>query len=203
MNRREIFLSSAGVIVALLAWLFPFNPGPSPFRPDSAPEEESTLPGVPDSIVPNTLVPQSSPEEKPFLPVVAAGPTAVVQNVQTEHNAWQDGRFGMRIHVRFTVEGALQQPCQAVAYFFAANGTVLQDFNGAFRTGDGQVSVWVPFVPAYPSTTYNDFVLFIPYDELHMAPGSTWDLQFQVRLFHQPSGVFIGESLFVPFQFTS
>jgi len=122
-------------------------------------------------------------------------------SVRADHNVWQGRQKGMMIHAHFTVEGAQQQSCQATAYFYYSNGEILKDFNQAYRAPDGQVAVGQDFTPPYEQAVYEDFTLFLPYDELHMAPGN-YNLKFQMKLYHQPTEKFIAESEPVTFTYS-
>jgi len=104
----------------------------------------------------------------------------------------------MLIHTHFIVDGARQAGCQLTAYFHYANGDVLKDFDQDYKTNDGQVAVWEDFTPEYDSTEFEDFRLFMPYDELHMAPGHH-ELKFDMQIHHKPSGQIAAESEYVPF----
>lgn len=119
-------------------------------------------------------------------------------NVWVEHNIQRDGRTGMLIHAHFMVQGARQDNCQMSAYFHYANGDILKDFDEDYKTGDGQVSVWEDFTPQYDSAEFEDFVLFMPYDELHMAPGNH-ELKFDLQIHHLPSRKVAAESPYVSF----
>jgi serine/threonine protein kinase len=121
---------------------------------------------------------------------------AKFNKVWLEHNVQHEGRTGMVIHAHFVIEGARQEPCQLTAYFHYATGEVLKDFDQDYRADDGQVSVWENFTPEYDSTEFEDFKLFMPYDELHMAAGHH-ELKFNLQIHHQPSGTVAAESPYV------
>jgi len=125
---------------------------------------------------------------------------ATFVSVRAEHNIWQGQQKGMMIHAHFTVEGAKDQSCQTAAYFYYSTGEILKDFNQAYRAPDGQVSVANDFTPPYEQTSYDDFTMFMPYDELHMDKGH-YDLKFQVKIYYKPKDDFIGQSEFVDFTF--
>ena len=99
-------------------------------------------------------------------------PEATIHDVAIDHNVTVDGMQGMRLHVQFTINGLQDVPCQVSAYFAFADGDPLFDYNDAYHTVDGQVSTWVDMTPGYAETFYEDLQLFIPYSELHMAPGT-------------------------------
>jgi hypothetical protein len=80
-----------------------------------------------------------------------------------------DTRFGG--HVNFDVQGFAGQYSQVVAYFHQPDGAFLKDFDGQYRDRTGHVAVSVDFSPAFPVTSFPDVVLFMPYTQLHMAPG--------------------------------
>lgn len=105
---------------------------------------------------------------------------ALVRKVWVDHNARSGLVKGMRIHVQFDTYGVRGLTGYCTAYFSFANGTRLMDYNGNYRATDGQVSCSGSFVSNYDSTTFNDFVLFMPYSELHIN-GSA-DCKFQVQV---------------------
>jgi hypothetical protein len=57
----------------------------------------------------------------------------------------------------------------------------LKDINGDYRAKTGQVCVARSFLAKFPKTLYEDFVLFMPYLELHMGPGNH-SLKFSVSV---------------------
>ena len=89
---------------------------------------------------------------------------------------------GIEVHVAFNVNNLLDKKCQAAVYFEFSNGQVLNDLNGQYRASNGQVAAYENFRPPYTGTTYNDFTLYIPYYELHLAPGQH-DLRYIVQIF--------------------
>ena len=117
-----------------------------------------------------------------------ASPSAVrtgeVVKVWVDYDQWQDGRKGMIVHVEFTVDGMLGRTGKAAAYFSYSDGSRLESTDDDFTTPDGQVVMGYDFVPKYESTRFNDFQMFIPYDEFHIASGSgTSHLKFYVLLY--------------------
>ena len=108
----------------------------------------------------------------------------------------------MRIHVRFETYGTLKNvPCVAAAYFFFYDGTPIVDSNGKYRDARGNVTVSDKFTPIYSAAVFDDFKLFIPYDELHLSTGVT-NLQFRVAVYAEGNGVVIAESNAVTFTYT-
>ena len=110
-------------------------------------------------------------------------PEAHIQKVWVDHNQYEDGLKGMRIHVKFDVDNFKGSEGRVNAYFYTKNGDALKDFNESYRTKSGEVSVGKRFTPGSVSTPYNDFQLFMPNHELHMVSGKH-DLKFRIQIFN-------------------
>ncbi|MGB8216244.1 MAG: M48 family metalloprotease [Candidatus Methanoperedens sp.] len=107
--------------------------------------------------------------------------TTQINGIRIDHNIWLNGYNGMVIHVDFNVQNLMWQRGMVVAYFNYWNGDPLCDFDSQYRTDDGHVSVGIEFIPRFDDTNYHDFILFMPYSQLHMATGN-FDLMFQVKI---------------------
>lgn len=109
-------------------------------------------------------------------------PTGEFRAIWVDHNFYDSGRKGMRIHVKFDVANLRGVECGVAAYFYFNSGQRLNDYNGSYCTSDGQVSVGTKFTPLYENTTFSDVTMFTPYDELHMSSG-IHELKFKVDLY--------------------
>ncbi len=109
-------------------------------------------------------------------------PKSDILKVWVDHNQYQDSIKGMRIHVKFNVHNFKDGSGRVVAYFYKQNGDPLKDANGRYNTTTGDVSTSGKFQPGYVNSVYNDFKLFFPYKELHMARGKH-NLKFRIRIF--------------------
>lgn len=118
-------------------------------------------------------------------------------DIWVDCNVYESGQEGMRIHTKFSVDNLKGIPCIAAAYFYFSSGEKLRDFNNSYRSTDGQVSVGSDFTPGYVSTIYEDFTLFMPERELHMADGEH-DLKFDVQLYVK-GGDFFASSKYIYF----
>lgn len=133
--------------------------------------------------------------------------TGNIEQIWVEHNVAQYIGFqlvsGMKIHVKFTVNNMLHKAGNIQAYFSAQDGNKLIDYNGLYRSPDGQVSVNGSFNPNYQNAIYNDYVLFMPYSELHCGRGTNY-LMFHVEVFEKTSGTWRGfaSSDYVNFTYT-
>ena len=113
--------------------------------------------------------------------------SAEIESIWVDHNYWNYGIMGMRIHVKFSTYGMLNRSGRCVAYFYYddASDTPLRDFNNLYSDTGGNVCAGEKFKPKYESSVYNDFTIFIPYGELHMA-GSA-NLKFRIRIYDEAS----------------
>jgi len=132
--------------------------------------------------------------------VKTADVAAEIANIWLEHNIlWQETQ-GMIIHIDFSIFNSRNREGMAAAYFYFADGTPLKDFNGRYKTKNGNVSVGEDFVPDYEGARFPDFQIFMPYDELHMDYG-TFSLKFRVSIWG-PASRELAKSDWVGFTFT-
>ena len=128
---------------------------------------------------------------------------AEILDIWVDHNVFEDGREGMRIHVKFTVDDLQNSEGLCIAYFYFADGRKLSDSNGQYKTTDGQVSVSRSFTPSYVNTIYRDFKLFMPYSELHFSGIGKWDLKFRVRIYSKATASFLAIADWINFTYTT
>lgn len=96
--------------------------------------------------------------------------TGSIRNIWVDHNVTDSyGNYGMRIHVKFDINGMLNRTGLVAAYFYNSNGNALRDTNSSYRTTDGNVATHVNFTPNYENCTFNDLSIFMPYSELHLS----------------------------------
>ena len=133
-------------------------------------------------------------------------PSAEIDKVWTEqHVSRQFGYFVydcLVIHVNFVVRHLKDEKITCIAYFFHENGNRLMDFNGQFRTVDGQVSTGDTSTSDYEDCRWKDFTLVIPYSELHVAPNMFYStpLKYCVSVFG-PDGTCLAQSDYVSFTY--
>ena len=119
-------------------------------------------------------------------------PVAKIEKVWTDYDVLSvsGGEKGMRIHVKFQAWYMPSDSASVIAYFYFRNGQPLKDFNDKFDTIDGKVAALSNFNPDFFRTKYDDFTIFMPYSELHMADGRH-DLKYVVRIFNHEIDEFI------------
>ena len=88
---------------------------------------------------------------------------------------------GIRIHIKFQTYNMLHLWGNIAAYFYFNDGAALDDLNGKYKTENEKVSTGRDFRPRWENAIYDDFVLFIPYDELHLSSGN-YDLKFNILI---------------------
>ncbi|MEM9679119.1 MAG: hypothetical protein AAF901_02245 [Bacteroidota bacterium] len=107
--------------------------------------------------------------------------------VWAEHNVYEYGVKGMKIHADYNINNMKGTKGKLVAYFYYKDGTKLKDTNKKYRTTDGQVSTSKDFNPNYDRTLYSDYWVFIPYDEFHLGTGKT-NLKCKFIIFEYTTG---------------
>lgn len=109
-----------------------------------------------------------------------------ITDINVQHNVQRGGQVGMLITADFDVRNGAGQPAGFTAFFYFDDGSnrPLRDFNNRYRTQQGNVAVGETFTPNSDNESYNNFELFMPYDELHMDPteGLRHNLKFFVTL---------------------
>lgn len=110
-------------------------------------------------------------------------PYGEIVKVWVDYDTYDDnGKKGMRLHIAFKTHNMLNKEGRISAYFHFADGTALIDTNGSYKTKDGCVAVGKNFCPHYENSDYNNFVLFMPYSELHL--DSSADIYFKVSIWY-------------------
>ncbi len=104
---------------------------------------------------------------------------AQVEDIRIDHDVFQNGRRGIRIHTKLTINNHRSKKASVIAYFYSSDGTKLKDQNDEYRSDDGQVCTVAYAAPLFDSSTWNDYKLFIPYEELHMG-NDTHALKFNI-----------------------
>lgn len=114
----------------------------------------------------------------------SAPPKATISNLWVEHNVYEDGKKGMRIHFRLDADNMKGKTGRCSAYFHKEDGTALVDLNDRYCTTDGKVSCGKDFTPGYENTYYEDFTLFMPYSELHISRSGSFKFYVTVWYNH-------------------
>ena len=127
--------------------------------------------------------------------------TATVNKIWLEHGAVQNNVKGLKVHVSFDVEQMKGRNGKVIAYFDSPKGTGVKDKNGRYCTTSGTVCTSEQFCPRYEASTYSDFTVFIPNEELHLYPGKR-DYYCRAFILDVESDEFLANSDFVSFSGT-
>ncbi|MEA5603979.1 hypothetical protein [Nostoc sp. UHCC 0252] len=106
-----------------------------------------------------------------------------IEKAWVEHGIFQEGNAGVKIHTNFSVENVQNVPCKIAAYFHKSPEEKLKRINSSYTSSDGQLVISSEFTPVYTSTVYNDFSMFIPYEELKGDGEKLSDIKFQICLY--------------------
>lgn len=137
---------------------------------------------------------------------VSAQPAVTFHQVGVEAGAYM-GDVGesdpcLVVHAKFTIKNKKDVPIEASAYFYLDNGEKLKDYNGSYKSGDGQVSVGrKDLKPSWESTIWHDLKLRIPISELHLSEEVTYNLKVKLIIWDKggAKSVELGQSDFVSF----
>ena len=104
-------------------------------------------------------------------------PMAEIERIWVDHNVYEDGSKGMRIHVKFTNRNLKGRRISVYAYFYQEdNITELHDPYG------NSLSCHDSSTPKYDNSTYEDFDIFIPHSALNMSPGTQGTFSFDISI---------------------
>ncbi|MDR1112451.1 MAG: hypothetical protein LBL18_01650 [Bacteroidales bacterium] len=121
---------------------------------------------------------------------------AIIAKVWQEHNAVENNVYGIRIHVNFMVKNMLNQQGNCTVRFYFDNGNKLMDVDSNYSAPDGQIAVSKNFTPTYVNSKYSDFMIFMPYSELHRPTDTRQDLKFKVGIFDDANNQLITSDFF-------
>lgn len=117
-----------------------------------------------------------------------ARPLAKINSIWVDYDVTRSGRKGMLIHIDFEIKGLKGHAINPVAYFSYEDGTDLADRDGYYCTVDGQVSVSSETRATYDYSTWENFAMFMPYDQLHVTRKKRTSLSFMVQIRDETSG---------------
>lgn len=102
------------------------------------------------------------------------GPSAEINRIRQKHNVFNGYSKGLQIEVEFDVSNMKGKRVTATALFYYGDNTT--PLNSAWG---GQVSISQSDTAPYTNTTFT-MNLFIPYQNLNMAPGWSGNLSFDI-----------------------
>lgn len=136
-----------------------------------------------------------------FDPKVMSTASVEINKVWTDHNVYDDGKKGLKIHVDMNAINVKNHKIQTCVYFYYTNGNPLKDTDGSYKTPDGSVATHKESTVLYDNSHFSDLSLFFPYNQLHLGSGKT-NLKYQVEVYDTDLQKFIGKSDWQYFDFT-
>lgn len=88
-----------------------------------------------------------------------------------DHNVIINGEKCLVVHFSVDVYGYKDKDCSVAIYIDHPKGTGVKDKNGRYKSADGNVSTMVSGKCIYENTHWDDFVVYIPNEEIHALPG--------------------------------
>lgn len=95
----------------------------------------------------------------------------VFEDLWVDYDVTENGKKGMKIHVKFTANNMKGVDAYVAVYFEKKNGESIEGINTGFRSKDGQLAVYKSIKPAYDEAVYKDITLFMPYSEINVSKG--------------------------------
>lgn len=131
-----------------------------------------------------------------------AQPSVTFGRMWVDYNIKEAGQDGMRLHVKFTAHNLKSSECQLrVRFYYDDEETQLKDKNKKYYTVGGDVALFRDVKPGYNPAEYEDFQLFMPYDELDLAYGE-YNLKMDVDLIYKADGEVIQHMTWYPFTYS-
>ena len=135
-------------------------------------------------------------------PAATTGPRATFDTLWVDFDVKENNEMGMRIHFKF-ITYAMKDTQASVAIYFMYNTNemkTLKDKNQKFLSGSGDVAAYLDINPGYDTAYFNDLVLFMPYAELDLGPG-TYELLMDTKVIYRRGGL-ISNFVYQPFKYT-
>lgn len=105
------------------------------------------------------------------------GPTATIDNVWVDHNAWNGMVKGMKIHIKLNVSGYKGRTVKYCVFFYQSdNSTKLVNMYG------NHISSSATSTSDYDNCTWNDWWIFVPYTQIFGAANATGRYSFDVEI---------------------
>lgn len=126
---------------------------------------------------------------------------ATFDRMWIDYNIKEGTQDGMRLHVKFTANNLKSAECQLrIKFYYDNEESPLRDNNKRFYTTEGNVAVFRDLKPGYNEAVYEDYQLFMPYDELDLTYGE-YNLKMDVDLIYK-DGELIQHLTWYPFTYS-
>ena len=117
-----------------------------------------------------------APKPTPRKPQPALRPYAAFKTARVERDVTVSGRRGIRVHGKFTINNFVGRKGRFAAFFhFKGQSGLIKGLptpgSPNYKSPNGAATIQQRFTPKYKNTTFPNFKLFMPYDELNLARG--------------------------------
>jgi hypothetical protein len=121
--------------------------------------------------------------EAPLPESIEETPTATktLEKVWVDYDVFENGRKGMRIHVKFTVRDLKDVESDLRIRVARKSEEFLKSTNSLYSNSAGELLVIRKLKPGYQLTVFEDEKLFLPYDEIKLGRG-VFDLKLDLDL---------------------
>ena len=128
----------------------------------------------------------------------SAQASATFDRMWIDYNIKQENQSGMLLHTKFTAKSLKSVDCQVrIKFTYDDEQTPLKDNNKKFYTTEGNVAVFRDIKPGYDPAAYEDFQIFMPYEELDLTYGE-YKLKMDVDLIYK-NGELVQHLTWYPF----
>ncbi len=122
------------------------------------------------------------------------------EDMWIDYDVTDNGKKGMRIHLKFTALNLKDVDAYAAVYFEKKNGEKIEGINSTYRSKNGQLALYKSLKPGFDEAVYKDLQLFMPYSEINVGTGK-FDLKMKAEIIY-PSGDLIKHMKDLDFWFT-
>jgi uncharacterized protein YifE (UPF0438 family) len=101
----------------------------------------------------------------------SSAPNASMEKVWIDYDVTENGRKGMRIHVKFRVQNLKNVESDLRIRVARQNDALLKGVSAAYSNTDGELTVTRKLKPGFDATVYEDETVFLPYQEINLGRG--------------------------------
>jgi len=114
--------------------------------------------------------------------------TATFKDMWVDYDVYDNGKKGMRIHTKFSIENMKGTEGYLALYFEKKNGERLKSTTTGYKSTSDQLAVYALINPAYDKADYNDLTAFIPYSVFDVPAGKN-DLKIDADIIYKAGGM--------------
>ena len=101
----------------------------------------------------------------------SSAPNASMEKVWIDYDVTENGRKGMRIHVKFRVQNLKNVESDLRLRVARQNDVLIKGISAAYSNADGELFVTKKLKPGFDATVYEDETVFLPYQEINLGRG--------------------------------